>query len=570
MDGTVDLRQERQRIVRARRAAAALVGLALALGVGAFLLFARGDSEAEASLRLFLDRFEAGEYVGAAELTDRPGAATARALEANVIGLDGAKLSTEVVELEESDGAAGAVVAYAWSVPGVGEFAYENPEVELVREDDRWLVRWRADAVHPALDSKGSRLGTSREFPERAPIVDREGSRIVQPRPVVEIGIVPAKADDVGAAIAAITSLTEADPKALRASVEAAASPRNFVPAITLRQQEFAAVSERLDAVPGIEFGQRELPLAPTKEFARALLGTVAPITAEQLEQLGDPYAVGDNVGQSGLQLAFERRLAGLPERAVITRLADGTPADALLEIEGERGRPLRTTLDGAVQVAAEEALGDSERVSALVAIEPSSGDVLAAASRPADDAFNRAFEGRYPPGSTFKVITTEALLGAGLDPDETVDCPPTIIAGGRSFRNFEGSAAGAVPFRVDFAESCNTAFISLAGRLGPSDLGEAAARFGVGSGPGESDFPPNSVSEVPMFLGRVPVTRPEVEQAASMIGQGEILASPVAMAGVAATVIDGRYHRPRVLASDPRKRGRPLDPGGARRRCAR
>ena len=171
-------------------------------------------------------------------------------------------------------------------------------------------------------------------------------------------------------------------------------------------------------------------------------------MTAEQLEELGEPYAVGDNVGQFGLQRSYERRLAGTPRRAVITRLADGTPADTLLEVEGERGRPLRTTLDGEVQVAAEEALGDSGDVTALIAVEPSSGDVLAAASRPVDDAFDRGFQGRYPPGSTFKVITTAALLDAGLDPDETVECPPTIAVGGRSFRNFEGGAAGAVPFR--------------------------------------------------------------------------------------------------------------------------
>ena len=81
---------------------------------------------------------------------------------------------------------------------------------------------------------------------------------------------------------------------------------------------------------------------------------------------------------------------------------------------------------------------------------------------------------GQYPPGSTFKVITTTALLGAGLDPDETVDCPESIDAGGREFVNFEGSAAGAVPFSTDFAQSCNTAFVSLADRLEPDSLRDA------------------------------------------------------------------------------------------------
>ena len=180
---------------------------------------------------------------------------------------------------------------------------------------------------------------------------------------------------------------------------------------------------------------------------------------------------------------------------------------------------------------------------------------MLAAASRPVDDSFNRAFEGQYPPGSTFKVITTAALLEAGLDPDETVECPATIVVGGRSFRNFEGGAAGAVPFSTDFAESCNTAFVSLAGRLGPADLRETRGTFGIGR-------PVSSGSA--KYPGDVPVASDEVDQAASMIGQGRILVSPVAMAGVAATVVDGRWHQPRVLASDPRGPRPPLPAGGA------
>jgi cell division protein FtsI/penicillin-binding protein 2 len=442
----------------------------------------------------------------------------------------------------------------AWRVPGIGRFAYENARLRLVKLDGEWRVRWNEDVVHPALDDRGERLGTEREPTTRAPILDRNGRALVRPRPVVEVGIVAGDLSQqkVDRAVEAVAAETEADAGALRRSLEAAASPDNFVPAITLRADEFEAIADRLDPIAGVEFGQRELPLAPTKEFARALLGTVGPATAEQLEELGDPYAAGDNVGQFGLQAEHERRLAGTPDRAVIVRDRDGAPVETLFELEGERGRPLRTTLDPRVQDAAEQALGDTTDVTAVIAVEPSSGDVLAAASRPIDDAFNRAFEGQYPPGSTFKVVTTTALLAAGLDPDETVNCPPTITVGGRSFRNFEGGAAGAVPFRTDFAESCNTAFISLADRLGPGDLRAAGELYGLGH---------SYELGVPAFSGDVPVIRDEVEMAASMIGQGEILASPLAMAAVAAAVVDGRWRAPRVLDSDPRDAGPPLDP---------
>ena len=105
-------------------------------------------------------------------------------------------------------------------------------------------------------------------------------------------------------------------------------SPENFVPAITLRTEDYQPIREELENIPGVEVGTRELPLAPTKEFARALLGTVMPATAEQLERLGKGYRVGDEVGQWGLQARFERRLAGTPTRRVVIR-ARGQSVDA-------------------------------------------------------------------------------------------------------------------------------------------------------------------------------------------------------------------------------------------------
>ena len=147
-------------------------------------------------------------------------------------------------------------------------------------------------------------------------------------------------------------------------------------------------------------------------------------------------------------------------------------------------------------------------------------------------------------------MVSTAALLDGGLSPGETVDCPPTIDVGGKLFRNFEGGAAGSVPFSVDFAESCNTAFVSLADRLAPDDLKRWGKELGLGR-----DYE----LAVPAFSGSVPPGRDEVEQAASMIGQGRILASPLAMAGVVASVADGRWHQPRLLADDPEKAGEPL-----------
>ena len=195
--------------------------------------------------------------------------------------------------------------------------------------------------------------------------------------------------------------------------------------------------------------------------------------------------------------------------------------------------------------------------------MRPSTGDVLAVANRPADASFDRALGGRYPPGSTFKIISTAALLRDGLSPGRTVPCPPTIDVGGRTFRNFEGGAAGAVPFSQDFAQSCNTAFVSLSGRLPADALQRAALDFGLGR---KVDLPLTvAASQVPPGVDRV-------ERAAAMIGQARILASPLQMAGVAATVQDGRWRAPRLVSTDPAtgaSRSRPRSPGRCARSCA-
>ncbi|HEX6116420.1 MAG TPA: penicillin-binding transpeptidase domain-containing protein [Solirubrobacterales bacterium] len=526
----------------------AIAALVAVGGIVAFLLL-RGGEGPEAALDGFLTAYEEGDYAAAAARTDGDPAEVAEALEANVDGLDGAALEAEVESLSERDGDARASVTMRWDVPDIGEFDYDNDRVRLTKADDEWLIEWRETVVHPELDAEGLRLGTEAEAAERAPILARDGRALVRPRPVVEVGVIPKELRDREAAVAAIAEHTGADAETLAASIDAAAEPTNFVPAITLREEEFAEVEDELEPIRGIEFGRRELPLAPTKEFARALLGAVGPVTAEQLRQ-DEGLETGDVIGQWGLQAEFDDRLAGEPTRRVVARRADGVPVEVLMETGGAEGEPLETTLDLAVQLAAEKALAGTEGKAALVALDASGGDILAAANRPVDDTFDRALEGQYPPGSTFKVVTTAALLDGGLSPDETVDCPATIDVGGKLFRNFEGSAAGAVPFSVDFAESCNTAFVSLVDRLAPDGLERWGTEFGLGR---------KYELAVPAFSGSVPPGRDEVEEAASMIGQGRILASPLAMAGVAATIEDGRWRRPRLLADDPVESGEPL-----------
>ena len=415
-------------------------------------------------------------------------------------------------------------------------------------------MRWRPTAIHPRLDA-ATRLGTSVKAPARGRIDDREGRALMAERAVTAIDVDTRRVTDPAATASRLADLIdEVDEGELRKKIEAA--PKGgFVPVITLRKAAYDKIAAELQDVPGASTAPGTAPLAPSKDFARALLGAVGPATAEQVERSDGRLAPGDAVGQWGLQAAFDSQLAGTETRAVVIRDAqDGVVERTLRRWRGKKARDIETTIDLDVQRAAEQALGTTKKKMALVALQPSTGNVLAVANRPSSDTLDRALTGLYPPGSTFKVITTAALLRDGLSINQTVPCPATTVVDGRSFRNFEGGAAGAVPFRTDFAQSCNTAFISLAGRLSRSALPDTANDFGLGE---------ELKLGVPVADGKVPEGDSETARAAMMIGQDKIVATPLIMAGVAGTVAAGRWHSPRLLADDP-KRDRPAGrPGG-------
>jgi Penicillin binding protein transpeptidase domain/NTF2-like N-terminal transpeptidase domain/Penicillin-binding Protein dimerisation domain len=297
-----------------------------------------------------------------------------------------------------------------------------------------------------------------------------------------------------------------------------------------------------------------------------AMVGSVREkATAADLRQLklGAPYQVGDPVGRDGLEQAFERRLAGSPTAEVQIVDEDGNQVKVLRRFGGKPGTSIRTTIETRPQLAAESALGDAGgHLASLVALQPSTGEIRAMVNLPTT-GFQRATLGRYPPGSTFKVITTAALLQKGLQPNESVTCPKDIKVGGLTIGNFEQEQLGTIPFNVAFAKSCNTAFVQLAtGRLTGSELAQAASRFGFGVAisPG-----------IPAVTSRAPAAQSSAELAMSAFGQAKVSASPLEMASVAATVDAGVWRAPRLLDEetlrtlDARQPSpRPLDPAVA------
>ena len=445
-----------------------------------------------------------------------------------------------VVSVRRDGDRATAVLDVRWALGAAWDYRTELP---LRRGDDAWTPVVGPAVAHPDL-GEGEVLRSRLVQAPRAPITDRAGAAIVQDRPVVTVGLQPSRATDLSATVARVARLTGVEGPALLERARSA-RPDDFVEVVVLRREAYDDLRPQLRPVPGVVLREGTRQLAPTAAFARALLGSVGPATAEAVEQGDGRVRAGSTIGLSGLQRSYDEQLGGTPGLEVEVVDGSGEVVRTLSSTPPVAGTALQLTLDPAVQAAADTALASAPegKGAALVAVQPSTGDVLAVANTgPDGPGVDRALTGRYPPGSTFKTASALALLRAGLQVDEVVPCPATLSVEGKSFKNAEDEVLGDQPFSVDFAHSCNTAFVGSADRVSSAQLEAAARDLGLAA----YDL------GVDVFGADVPVTDDAVEHAAQVIGQGRVLTSPLAVAVAAATVESGRLRLPRLLLQAP------------------
>lgn len=262
-----------------------------------------------------------------------------------------------------------------------------------------------------------------------------------------------------------------------------------------------------------------------------------------------DSDLAGNLVGQitpaSGLERVYDGRLtpsggAVVLEAAVAGKKAAGRVVRTLRTYPMAAGADVTTTLDLTVQRAGEAAMAPVTQNGALVAIDTRTGGVLALVSHPSFGAA-RAVRNLYPPGSTFKIITTTAALMSGQSANQKLACTPTVTVDGRVFHNAEAEQFGTIPLSDAFAQSCNTAFINLEKTLPAGALGRAAQLYGFNAG---QPLPIKSAG------GSFPPATDPVVAAAAAIGQAQVQASPLQMASVAAAVASGTWRQPFVTGS--------------------
>ena len=515
----------------------------IALGTCALLLTACTSGNGPDGPGTAADRLAAG--LAAKDVADVPWAGSAPVdLEALLGPLAKVPATVEVSSVQESAGSGTAVLSWAWDLDG-HEWTYETT-AELTDSADGWEVAWAPSIVEPSL-VEGERLDVDALLPKRGDILGSGGRRLVTERDVVRYGLdkVRVKAAQVAPSARRIAAVLDIDAATYVKQAEAA-GPRAFVEALVLREPDARNLDPAYAAIPGAAAVSDQIPLPPTRDFATGILGTVGPATAEVIEKSGGTIEAGDVVGLSGLQARYDEQLRGVPGASV--QAVDATGAQRpLYSFPAVAGEPLRTTLDERLQLKAERILAGFGGVkppnaTAVVALRPSTGDLLVAANGPGSQGVNIATFGQYAPGSTFKVVSALALLRSGLTPASTVSCPPTVVVNGKTFKNYDDYPAGAlgrITLRQAVANSCNTAIIGARGRLKGAALAEAAAALGVGV---DHDL------GFPAYFGQVPPPAGETEAAADLIGQGKVLASPMAMAAVAASVRAGHAVLPRLI----------------------
>ena len=308
-------------------------------------------------------------------------------------------------------------------------------------------------------------------------------------------------------------------------------------------------------AVGGVE--NRRYPWGSS---AGSVIGHIGTATKDQARDLG--LAPGALIGGSGLERGLQDTLAGRPQTTLQVVARNGKVIDTLGRRRGEPGENVKTTLDMEIQRGAERAYGST--TGGAVVMAPSTGDLLAIVSSSPFNPngyvgvnvlpFNRALNGRYPPGSAMKVVTAAAALDTGTVTPKTRLSGPAEYQG---VRNFESGQFGRLSFASALQFSVNTAFAQVALKLGTEDLVRYAERFGFNRAP---DMP----------LAAAEPSFPDPAGAGDLmwasIGQAQVLATPLQMASVAATIAnDGERMEPRITKLEEPQGEQVVDPKTAR-----
>jgi cell division protein FtsI/penicillin-binding protein 2 len=523
---------------------AALVVLAGLLGVG-FQTDFGAEASAEPVVQAFLLDWQQGHYTAAAQLTTGDAPTVSGQLLAAFRNLDATEMFFSLKSIQQHGNTAEASFTATMDIAGgAHQWTYEG-QFGLVSRGGHWLVSWAPSVIQPSL-GPGDRLAVVTKLAPRAMVTDVSGSSLIQKSTVYYVGVYPGKLASVRQTATEFSQVMGLNERQVLGQISAA-PPKEFLSLVTLDPASFGSLWPGLSRVRGLVAHASQARLFNLDPDDG--VGKVGTENSPALRDEGAAYQPGATIGLSGLERAYQDTLAGTPDVAVIVVNAQGKKVSTLWTSPGMKGLPLRTTIDGRVQSAANAALASVPTAGEIVAVNASTGHIVALAGHDAGDLPLPAgglTNARISPGITFTIISSAALLAGGLPAQSPLPCLGVANVGGQRFTYTPGkfsSGAFASDFASDFAAGCGTAFATVSLRLTSASLVAAEKAFGIGQ---SWDL------RIPGFSGSAPPASGEAGLAAQAIGSGGVLVSPLAMAMVAAEVDAGVGHTPALVASDP------------------
>jgi cell division protein FtsI/penicillin-binding protein 2 len=525
----------RKRIVAAT-VVAGLIVLGLAVGWGT------PRPSAEPTVAAFLLDWQDGQYQAAAAVTTgrQPEVAAALADADRQLGAVDRSLSMGPIS-QHGDRATASFDASVDLGRGGLPWTYQG-RLQLREIDGTWKVVWSPAVIVPGL-RPGLRLAVITTMPQRAGLLDSAGRPLLRKAEVVVVGVSPGHLPHPRVTADAFAAATGLEASQVRDEIMAAPATR-FFELDRLSPAAYRHLSRRLSRVPGLIIRQERMRLFDS--IAAPVTGSVGTETARVLRIDGVPYRPGSTVGESGLQLAYQRRLVGTPTTEVVAENATGRIVTVLRRWPGQPGEPVRTTIDARVQLAADQALSSLPNSAAIVAVAPGTGHILAVAEHTGHGMpAVQALSGHYRPGQAFTIVSTAALLSTGFSPAAPIPCRTVNLVGGKTFTNDppEPAAGRQWLFSGDFAHACATAFAGVSLNLDGADLMRAAEHgFSLG---GSWQLPLAS------FAGSMRFPAGPAALAEDAIGDGSVRVSPLQMAVIAGVAASGAWHQP-VLVTSP------------------
>ncbi len=455
-----------------------------------------------------------------------------------------------------------------------GVLQHDNT-MTLRRENGRWGVLWNPGLIFPQLSGGGS----VRFYPTasaRADIFDRKGRPFTEPQTLVVVEVVAAEMKNESAVLSTLARLFNKQPGVIKALYSN--SPGDWrIPIGTLTPDQVKANLNALNQ-PGIYTDKtQDLRTYPRGTLAAHVIGYVGQINADELAKLQPKgYREGDLVGKAGLEYWGEAYLAGQRGGRLVILSPSGVVTATLANVPAKQSQNIYTTLDLDVQEIVEKALG--ARAGAVVVMDVSNGNILAMASHPTwdpnklsqrmttaefralmndpgDPLVNRAAQSAFPPGSVFKIVAYAAAVEKGVYTPNSLFNDPGFWDGlGQNYRKYcwtwpiTGKGHGTLSLSSALTQSCDVTFYQVGQKLDQLDrnlLPTFARAFGLGKETGIE------IAESP---GIVPdpnqgVWRPG-DPINLVIGQGNLLTSPLQIADMLAAVANGgTLYKPHLVA---------------------